>query len=285
MSLPVSAIKPILELFADKKAFLYEFEGKLTAAVRSKQAATNFSQLTINESIDPKNSSITSPTRLRGWSLRADLDGFSRGVKAAFAAQNREEACRSLVQDFLAIMEDASHFDDQCPWQIVQLAWAGDCASRIIISNPENYNSDARNRPANIALRWHNKAEHDRWLTSVAGGDADEGNGRMLVAAITVGWRTFRIAGGWPIKRSKQGEQDVGGKYLETVMHARDVSRLDACWSDAFKTINGVANFKRATKAALDKAAEKADDLVLANSIECEPRTPYIARPSPYYRG
>ncbi|MBC2592860.1 hypothetical protein H5P28_01170 [Ruficoccus amylovorans] len=283
VSLPIDVAATFIRLFTTAESNLYELQEKLATAIRSKQASINFSQLRINESIDPSSSKISSPTRLRGWSLRADLDGFSRGVEAAFSSPNRDEACRKLTEDFLEVMEDASHFDSLCPWQLVQLAWAGDCASRLVVSQPKDYEADGKERPASIALRWHNKAQNKRWLTSIAGGDTEEGNGRMLVATITVGWRTFRIAGGWPIKRAKQGEQDIGGKPLETVLHSRDVVRLDAHWADAFKPIMGISNFKRASKAALDKAANQADDQAMANTIECHPRMPYIARPRPYY--
>lgn len=239
-------------------------------------ALGNVRTLSLLNAADP--GTTDKPSRLTGWVLRADLDGFSAGVAAAFAATNHVEALRELTARFLLAMEDATRFDEQCPWSFEQLPWAGDCASRIIACPAAGYGSAALELPAKVASLWHSKAGTKEWLVSIAGGDEEEGKGFILLAEMTIAGRTHRVSGGWAVRRSKQGEQDVGGSRRETVLHRRDAVRLRSPWREAFSDIDGIHRFVRATERSLEQARQK------SIAARAPVTVPAILAPRPYAR-
>src|SRR5690606_5939111 len=100
-------------------------------------------------------------------------------------------------------------------------------------------------------------APTENWLVSIAGGDQTKGKGKILIADITVGKRKFRIAGGWGVRRSRQGEQEISGTAGETVLHRLDAIRLNDPWKSAFLPIEGVSDFKRATLNGLRTSSDR----------------------------
>lgn len=281
ISISLASVEQSLSKSAQGHAKVAKIEERVRSRMMEKQGATiNFSSIEIRESIKIGSAGkVDSPTRVFGWVLRADLDGFSSKVDEAFNAVDQVAALSMLTRDFLEMMEDASHFEIGSQLDIIPLPWAGDCASRIIQSSSEACMRDASSVPATVALRWHNKARKGDWLLSIAGGDEDEGKKLVLVADIEVDGRTHRITGGWSVRRSKQGEQEIGGKATETVLHRRDAMGLSEEWRKAFCDIDNVHNFKRATKAALTRASEQT---IVAPNIGRKRCSPAILSPRPY---
>lgn len=229
------------------------------------------------------NGSLTDAVAAQGWMLRADLDGFSSMVDDAFTTTNRSAAIKDLVEDFLSRMEDASRFDDEKTGQLnIAMPWAGDCACRIVlVSENSNYHDEAKQRPALMGLRWHNSSLHPEWLVAIAGGNADEGDGRMLVSDIQIDGNTYRIAAGWPVRRSKQGEQDSGRKRTETVLHKLDAAALSQPWLECFKPVDTAPQHRFATHKDLRAAAGKAGE-TSASRIAVACGMPARLSPRPY---
>jgi hypothetical protein len=241
-----------------------------------------FTNITINRSFNRFTpGSIGSPLALRGWTLRADVDGFSTQVSIAFQSVEKLNACKQLVQEFIGIMDDTGHFDKGCPFTTVALPWAGDCASRFIVSTDAAYSQQAMHVPAQVQLRWQEYTKSGRWLCSLAGGNAEEGNGYTLIAELEIQNRRFQIAGGWGIRRSKQGEQDIGGEPTECVMHANDVAELTEAWKRPYRPVEAHPSFAKASFADLKQAQNQAQQL-LDKTIDLQREKSYIVQ-KPYY--
>lgn len=225
--------------------------------------------------------SLDSPLVLRGWTLRADLDGFSSQVRRSFENPNQSEALKILVGDFIQIMNDASLFDSGCPFPAIGLPWAGDCASRFIVSTDEAYEEQSKTIPAQVQHRWQEQTQAGRWVCSLAGGNKERGNGFTLLAELTIQNRRFQIEGGWGIRRSKQGEQDVGGNPTECVMHSNDVAELNEAWRKAYTPDQEHPSFAKAGFQELKVAQIQAQQLLDAKREVSKGHS--ITTPKPYY--
>ena len=190
--------------------------------------------------------------KVQGFPLRADLDGFSKEVETAFA--NGGSAVIALVQRFFSIM----HYPDQFRVRMgktIDLPWAGDCATVIVLPNGNGYAEAREFLPAKAASEWHTQVgESDShknkwsgyfgkatWSVGVAGGDEDEGaSGFVVVAPIAGRNRDFMVAAGWGIGRSLDAQESEGVKGNDTVIPGVDYLALDSGHKANFEELNTV---------------------------------------------
>lgn len=281
VSIKLDSVAAALGESAEYRQSFETFDQRIRSNLESFEESS-FSNITVNRSFDGYSpGTLTSPLALRGWTLRADLDGFSRLVSRAFSAPNTNKALKALVQSFIEVMDDAGLFDKGSPFPSIKLPWAGDCASRFIVAGPDGYGTEAATVPSQVQLRWQQQTNQGKWLVALAGGNQNEGDGHCLIAEIEIKDRRFQIAGGWGIRRSKQAEQDIGGKPTECVMHASDVAQLSEEWKGAYKAVEGHPSYSRARLADLNRAQEEAKQKL--NQKPEISRRKSVTSPMPYF--
>lgn len=203
------------------------------------------------------------PTRVQGFCFRADLDGFTKQVQAAFAAGH--DAIMDLVRRFHELLDFPLHFEKQLRARTVILPWAGDCATILLLPPYNESMSSARSElPVKAALQWHQAFGTEkrfsqaitgaRWTLGMAAGDEDEGNdGRMIVADLPAAGRTYRVAAGWAAQRSGDAYQYDGVSAGDTVITRIDRNHLWSAHAESFKDLSSI--FAKATIEALQKAS------------------------------
>lgn len=190
--------------------------------------------------------------KVQGFAIRADLDGFSKQVEAAFNSGNA--AIANLVQRFLNIMQYPAQFRARIG-KTIDLPWAGDCANLIVLPNGVSY-ADAREYlPVKAASEWHaQRAGVDstnrkwseqvglaKWAVGVAGGDDKEGSdGYILVAPLAGRSRDFLVAAGWGVGRSLDAQESDGVAGDDTVIHQIDYAVLDTPHRSSFKKLDSI---------------------------------------------
>lgn len=190
--------------------------------------------------------------KVQGFPLRADLDGFSKEVEAAFAAGN--QGISTLVQRFLALMHYPAQFRQKMG-KTIDLPWAGDCATVVVLPNGAGYDDAREFLPVKAASEWHNQRSgvdasqrkwsdfvgKAKWAVGIAGGDDHEGaNGYVLVAPIAGRNRDFLVAAGWGIGRSLDAQEADGVVGDDTIIHHVDYTALDSAHQSTFKQLNSL---------------------------------------------
>lgn len=242
---------------------------------------------TVNMRIDEdvvKTAGITSPVRVQGFYMRADLDGFTADVQAAF--EQGDEAVRALVERFTVLMGFADAFAESLSHTVIRLPWAGDCANMVVLSpDPASYRRDRACVPAVVPARWHSTtgAEYTdgkRWrdllgqsdwsVSTVGGNDVEGNNGLLLVADVMAKERQFRIAAGWGARRSLDALDTAGVRKRDTVIHRVDYTALSSNYQSHFRALNSL--FYRAEDLTSEKVTRKA--------VAAEAATSTVALPS-----
>jgi hypothetical protein len=236
-------------------------------------------EIPLRQLLEGSLASISSPVRLQGWFMRADLDGFSASVQAAFdaAARGDDRAISSLLGYFAQVLRQPEMFRAGLEGQPnYSLPWAGDCANFIILP-PQHFSyGESRERvPAAIANRWHGttnlRARSDqswkqemnkaKWAVGIAGGDnasGDDGNnGIMLIAPIRAGGKVFPVVAGWGARRSSDAYQQPWVRGTETVLPLVDYRALTKDLREAFEPVREHPSYYKATLLKLESAVEK----------------------------
>lgn len=223
---------------------------------KAKLASANpdfFKSLTTNNRL--------SPVKVQGFCFRADLDGFSKQVEEAF--NKGREGLIALVDRFRAILRLPEQFSQSINARVIILPWAGDCATLLVLPQPGESFSFARERlPATAALTWHELPAKFRqfgesmgaakWTVGLAAGDSEEGNdGYMLFTELSAQGRYFRVAAGWAVRRSDDGYQSSGLRGDDTVITDHDYPHLAKPTQKAFSALT--SQFFKAPLAALQK--------------------------------
>jgi hypothetical protein len=239
---------------------------------------------------DPSRFSVAEPFRVQGHCLRADLDGFTNQVEAAF--KSGPEAVKRLVKRFHDIMGYARDYARSLNRPVIEMPWAGDCATIILMPrDTETYHDTSRYLPVTAAVKWHDQEaaettdriawrkllESAMWALGVAGGNDEEGsNGVMLIANVRSSRRAFRVAVGWAPRRSNDGYQASGVRAGDTVIHNVDYQNIDDDYKEAFRELDSrfrVAPLMKLRELITQKTA------TLGNSTPLQ--MPAIVRPIP----
>jgi hypothetical protein len=249
------------------------------------------------EFVDTGRATIQNPTFVQGFILRADLDGFTRRVDAAFSSHD-PQAIQLLVVEFLQIMKIPEAFENYVGRPMIRLPWAGDCYNAIFLpKNHEDYDATRDYLPAVVSNHWLDPdgkvnatrdealaaaAEKNQWAIGIAGGE--ESMGRLLVANINTWHRSFLVVAGWGSRRSIDAQNADGLKANEAVIHTEDHQALNPSYKAAFGAwSNGPVDYRKATAAALARAEKKV--VAAYASVQIAPKTPAIVIPAarPYY--
>jgi len=240
--------------------------------------------------------SINNPMSGQAFLMRADLDGFSLRVQAAFA-QGTEDAIKRLVLEFLQIMRLPEAFETHLGRPLIRLPWAGDCYCAIFLPKDyEEYGAIRSYLPATLSLSYFDPdgevnatrekslavvASRCAWSIGVAGGE--ESDGRLLVANIETRRRRFLVAAGWGARRSLDAQNATGLSKNEVAIHDEDYPKLDPNYQEAFnRWSDGPTIYRKATAAGLKRAKGKA---LLEKRVNIVPRQSEIIVPKsrPYY--
>jgi len=196
--------------------------------------------------------SVLQPIKVQGFPLRADLDGFSKQVEAAFNSGNT--AIAALTQRFLRIMQYPDQFRARVG-KTINLPWAGDCATVVVLPNGASYDDAREYLPVKAASEWHNQktladlneqkwSQHigeAKWAVGVAGGDDQEGSsGYVLIAPLAGRNRDFLVGAGWGIGRSLDAQESDGVAGDDTVIHTVDYGALDSAHKTSFRELNSL---------------------------------------------
>jgi hypothetical protein len=262
------------------------FNSKVSERLQAKTPLSPLGLIQAKEFVESFSAgNFTSATRVQGYFLRADLDGFTARVREAFNAGN--SAILALVEEFISIMASAQDFIkvmESKGSRVIQLAWAGDCANMILFPPSNISYADSRAAaPFNLSLEWHEKAgrQNAKWAVGVAGGGEDEGNGLMVVAPISADGRIFNIPAGWAVQRSLDAQESEGMGAEMSALHKEDWGRLEKFLRDAY---GGINTFRKATLAALRSAQSKMrDQLKVSAPATVSGVSILTPKPTPYY--
>lgn len=189
--------------------------------------------------------SVREPLQIQVVCLRADLDGFSAKVQAAFNAG--EHAIAALVDQFYAIMRHVQQYCAAIKRKVISLPWAGDCSNHLFFPLVgESYATSRQYLPATAAAEWHDQISENifgtvKWAVGVAGGDDEEGSdGFVLVANLKTGHRDFLVAVGWGVRRSLDAQEADGVKGKDSVMPVEDYQALDSVFQAQFRKLSSL---------------------------------------------
>ena len=250
------------------------------------------------ELMNQDGATVQNPATVQAFYIRADLDGFTRRVDAAFDETNRnpltrDTALKQLVYEFLQIMKLPDAYESHIHGTVIRLPWAGDCYNAIILpAEGETFEKARTYLPGIASLLWfdpngdvnkkrdqqlQNVACNSKWSIGIAGGE--ESKGRLLVANITTAHRRFLVAAGWGARRSLDAQNADNLRPNEAAIHEEDHPPLDEPFKEAFKKWDvGPTIYRNASAADLEKAAR--ERLVSkGSSVQIAPRSASIAAP------
>lgn len=230
-------------------------------------------------------SSSSAPARFQGFFFRADQDGFSKQVEAAFAVgQEQEKKIQQLVEGFRETVQRSLAFNQATSFTCIWLPWAGDCANVILLPRDGQSYDAMREKAGVIAPKawhelWTKMGSNARWAVGMAGGNGEEGNdGLILVATMYAAGRAFPIAAGWGVRRSADAYQVDGVRGEDTVIPIVDRKALETVYQDAFRSLD--SRFDRATLLRLQEAEKKKSDLLSPRVTSYKPAAATLIPPS-----
>lgn len=214
----------------------------------------------VNDMVDQGGYTADHPLRVQAFCMRADLDGFSKKVKAAF--QQGEEAVEAVAVGFVRIMQFGDFFEKQ-HLGAIRLPWAGDCATFLFppdtnlsafrgknwIEIVEQWQTFASGTDEGRKQRWSKVFADVSWAIGMTYAD----NGHCLVAPIQALERKFLIGAGAPLTIAQDAQNT--GKGEETVILSSDHQALYNPVRKLFQKIEGT-DFWCGRKITMDKAAQ-----------------------------
>jgi hypothetical protein len=255
--------------------------------------AQPFVLLEASDLIAQRNFSTDHPLRMRAFCLRADLDGFSSLVEAAFA--RGEQAVEAVARGFIKILEFGDYFENR-HYGTVRMPWAGDCVSFLIpptgaleafrgrdwIALVEEWQSFAANTPDGRKSQWASIFSNVSWSIGITYAS----DGCCMVASVSALSRKFLIGAGAPLAIAEEAQNL--GKGGETLIHATDYQAAYPIVRTLFTKMSGT-EFWRGTDITLKKVRDAALDAGKssnASKIEIVEKaaTISIPQPRPYCR-
>lgn len=240
---------------------------------------------------------VNAPFKTQGFYMRADLDGFTADVAAAFEDQSGA-AVAQIVTRFGGFMAFADAFAANLGRRVIRLPWAGDCANMILLPRTgRTYRDERRFVPATEAAKWHDlTAQADgsgrqwrevllesSWAVGMAGGDReDEGaDGYLLVANIVTSGRRFKIASGWGTCRSRNALETASIHGGDTVVHKVDYTALSDNYREFFKPLTTVfyrasgLSMSRITRESVKTERQTGPTIIVGSGTALPPPKPH----------
>ena len=283
--LPILSSPENAELEAQLRHVLSSYRNQRTILASRAQP---FALVEANAMIDQGHFSTTSPLRIRAYCMRADLDGFSRKVEAAFA--RGEEAVEAVAKGFLKILEFGDYFEKK-HYGVVRLPWAGDCVSFLIpptgaleafrgkewIAFIEEWQSFAANTPEGRKFQWAGIFSEVSWSIGMTYSE----DGCCLVAPIAALSRTFLIGAGAPLAMAQEAQNL--GQGGETLIHSTDYQAAYPIVRSLFAKVAGTEFWKgkEITLKKVKDAALNAGKSENTSKIEIVGKAATITIPTP----
>lgn len=187
-------------------------------------------------------SSSEDPIPLFGWVMRADIDGFTARVEQCF---DDDAALQSLGESFEEIMDKAAEFAEKHDELLVQLPWAGDNFTAVVVfSDKDAYDEAIETTLVDFALDFSEAmnpvvklANFKGWAQTAAGGNV-HGNslGNVYVGSVQFEGRRFLIGAGQGVGRSSQAFIDMQPDSGELVVFEEDYSALLKPYQEQLKS-------------------------------------------------
>lgn len=195
---------------------------------------------------------IRGPLKATAFYLRADLDGFTKEVAAAFSQGGN--AVGNLIEKFTRILAYGDQFAARPDRKTILLPWAGDCANIVLFPKTgESFSAAKSYVPAMLPAEWHDQRAtvnanrvawssifgDARWAVGCAGGDVEDGIApAMLIAPIQTSKRDFLIASGWAPGKSQDAIEAENVGADATVIPTEDYQTLDSQYQSVFKELD-----------------------------------------------
>ena len=235
----------------------------------------------------------STPLKIRGMCLRADLDGFSKAVEDAFKNNKVQE----LVHQFTDIMEYPLEFKDKLGRNLIELPWAGDCCTIMIQTRfGETVEEMRAILPIEAGRCWHEIAYENgggkrwrsslgsaKWAVGFACGDRDEGgDGNAIIAEFPAAGRSFRVVVGWCSRRAKDAQETSGIKGDDVVVPIVDYQNLEEIFKPLFELAS--SNYRYSSYAKLKNAKNYATKpLASCTTKHVTGVVAALPRPNPYW--
>lgn len=183
------------------------------------------------------------PSAYFGWTMRADLDGFTKRVKDC---RDDPQAMLELAQSFRSIMYVAKDFADKHESNLVQLPWAGDnFTAAVVFDKKDDYEEERPRGTVEFSLDFDD-AMHEQtqelnlngWAQAV-GGDTAHGNanGNIYIGSVSFDDRRFLIATGIGVGYTLQAFVDVEIDVKEVAIYAEDYNKLTEYYKAQFSPV------------------------------------------------
>lgn len=231
--------------------------------------------------------SFSSADLQQGFFMRADLDGFTKKVQAAFDSGSEQEIL-SLLTDFACVLKYGDQFITRTRRPVIRLPWAGDCANIFLLPKTTEDIDDAQlYYPAKGQADWLSgykgeikpPFEDAKWLVSMCCGDESCGNRNVLIAQVKTSERSFMFATGWSVGRSQDAHEIDGLRAGDALTSKVDYDALESEYQEYFYPASSI--FVRS--GSLLKLVEDGETHV--PSLTAQARSiPGIAMPTPQPR-
>lgn len=180
--------------------------------------------------------------------FRADLDGFT---KAVLNAQQNPALMNQLISDFVDLIKQANVFARDHVTEFVQLPWAGDCYSLIVLSaSADSYRKSLSKSNVDLCIEFDEgvllsdklkQSELSGWAYSIAGGDVHGAqHGNCIVERLELDGRTFIVATGLGVRRSLDAFEQIEVENREIALLKEDKKHLTESYKKYFKEQNSV---------------------------------------------
>jgi hypothetical protein len=236
---------------------------------------TRLNTLSFQQLHHPEGFTVNAPYRLRAFSIKADLDGFSAIVKEAFA--KGPDAIDRVAVGFGEIMEFVEYLERTISG-CIKLPFAGDCGTLLVPPDATgDFSTLKTTRWLETAIRWQNFAASDSesqkrgwpsifknvsWAIGAACGETTT----CLLAPIEAENRRFLVGVGWPVATSLEG-QNIG-KGGEILVHSQDFQHLPENVKKLFAKVTGSEFWK-----ACNLSSDKLRRAIVEGATSCSPKS------------
>lgn len=186
--------------------------------------------------------------------FRADMDGFTTKVAAAFATNSVGD----VVKEFCDYMESANQWQISTDMKVSPHPWAGDCFNALVAPNSAE-RSDLLERsyrkqyPIRIVEEWE-KYVADKtynggaWVYAVSGGD-------IYTFPVQVGQRLFKLSVGRPVGLTQHAVNLRGSVAGDLIMHVEELQPLSPTAKESFVAFKDGSHARYKRQGGADRVA------------------------------
>lgn len=199
------------------------------------------------------------PTLRFAFFFRADMDGFTKKIAAAFKANS----VGNVVKEFCDYMAEANQWQILTDMRVSPHPWAGDCFNALIApANSERSEllekSYHKQYPIRIVEEWEKYVAGKSyaggsWVYAVSGGD-------IYTFPVEVGRRSFKLSVGRPVGLTQYAVNLSGTTARDLIMHVEEIQHLGPEARESFVSFRGGvhAHYRRQDGAGRDSLSARA---------------------------